>query len=110
MESEYDVTQGSTLASSVPSTPISPDTYLLEVLQHITANQSMARKPAPQNGSNGSISMLSGIDLSQYKSAFTRLQQVVSMYSALIPVCLSVCLSVCVCLSVSVLSRCWGWF
>ena len=35
----------------------------------------MARKPAPQNGSNGSISMLKGIDLSQYKSAFTRLQQ-----------------------------------
>ena len=75
MESEYDLTQGSTPASSVPSTPISPDTYLLEVLQHITANQSLARKPAPQNGSNGSISMLSGIDLSQYRSAFTRLEQ-----------------------------------
>ena len=75
MDSEYDLTQGSTPASSVPSRPISPTTYLLEVLQHITANQSLARKPAPQNGSNGSISMLKGIDLSQYNSAFTRLQQ-----------------------------------
>ena len=41
---------------------------LLEVLHHITANQSLARKPALQTGSSGS-------DLLQYKNAFTYLQQ-----------------------------------
>ena len=62
--------QGSTQASYVLSTPISPDTHLLEVLQHtcITANKSLAHKPSVQNGSSGSTSMLSGIDLSQYTS------------------------------------------
>ena len=56
------------VASSVTNTPISPDTHLLEVLHHITANQSLAGKPSLQTGSSGS-------DLLQYKSAFSNLQQ-----------------------------------
>ena len=37
MESDFDeMTPASTPASSVPSTPISPNTHLLEMLQHVS--------------------------------------------------------------------------